>query len=111
MSEKEPALARASRYHREADELRARADAQADDQKRADLLEISEAYERLADRFERAANEPPPTADHYRRMAVQARRAAERVKTPAVRMHLLGLARNFDQLAEAAESGLTAPTQ
>jgi hypothetical protein len=52
MSEREPPRDRATRYRREASELRARALATADPEERADLLAIAAAFERLADRLD-----------------------------------------------------------
>jgi uncharacterized protein Yka (UPF0111/DUF47 family) len=53
MSEKGVVLVRASLYRREARKLREQATAEADDTKRAELLEVSDACERVADRLER----------------------------------------------------------
>jgi hypothetical protein len=57
MSEKDPLRVRAARFRREAREIRARATAEADDRKRAQLLEVGEACERIAERLEQTAAE------------------------------------------------------
>jgi hypothetical protein len=46
----------------------------------------------------------PQPAEYYRRKAAQARQAAESVTTPAIKARLLGLARDFDQQADALEA-------
>ncbi len=53
MSEKGAVLIRASLYRREARKLREQAIIEADDRRRAELLEVSDACERVADRLER----------------------------------------------------------
>ncbi len=53
MSEKGAVLVRAALYRQEARKLREQATAEADDHKRAELLEVSEACERVAERLER----------------------------------------------------------
>jgi hypothetical protein len=47
---------------------------------------------------------PPLPADYYRRKAAEAHKAAEGVTTRAIKARLLDLARDFDRLADAAES-------
>ena len=53
-------------------------------------------------------NTPPQSAEYYRHKAAEARRAAEGVTTRAVRERLLGLASDFDRLAETAERAVRA---
>jgi hypothetical protein len=47
---------------------------------------------------------PTLPAQYYRRKAAEARRAAEGVTTRAIKERLDGLARDFDRLADAADS-------
>ena len=47
-------------------------------------------------------------ARYYRQKAAEARRAAEGVTTRAIKERLHGLARDFDRLADAADSGALA---
>jgi len=46
---------------------------------------------------------PTLPAEHYRRKAAEARQTAEGVTMRAVKERLLGLARDFDRLADAAD--------
>ena len=68
---------------------------------RSSHLPSSPATLRLVDQFR---EKPPLPARHYRQKAAEARRAAEGVTTPAIKARLDVLARDFDRLAEAAES-------
>ena len=52
---------------------------------------------------------PPLPARHYGRKAAEARRTAEGVTTQTVRAQLHGLARNFERLADAADSAAQTP--
>jgi len=52
---------------------------------------------------------PTLPAKYYRRKAAEARRAAEGVTTRAVKARLLGLARDFDRPADAADSAAQTP--
>ena len=52
---------------------------------------------------------PSLPARFYRQKATEARRAAEGVTTPAVKKRLEGLAREFDRLADAADSAPQMP--
>ena len=61
---------------------------------------------RLVDQFR---EKPPLPARHYRQKAVEARRSAEGVTTPAIKARLDVLARDFDRLAEAADSAAQTP--
>jgi hypothetical protein len=54
--------------------------------------------------MEQSEDTPTLPARYYRRKAPEARRAAEGVTTRAVKARLLGLARDFDRLADAADS-------
>ncbi len=61
----------------------------------------------------RAVDQPVETpalpARYYRQKAAEARRAAEKVTTRAVKARLLGLAHDFDRLADAADSAAQTP--
>jgi hypothetical protein len=48
-------------------------------------------------------------ARYYRQKAAEARRAAEGVTTRAIKERLEGLARDFDRLADAADSAVQTP--
>ena len=52
---------------------------------------------------------PTLPASYYRQKAAEARRAAEGVTTRAIKDRLDGLARDFDRLADAAESAAQTP--
>ncbi len=52
---------------------------------------------------------PTLPARYYRRKAAEARRAAEGVTTQAVKARLHGLVRDFDRLADAADSAAQTP--
>jgi hypothetical protein len=52
---------------------------------------------------------PTLPARYYRQKAAEARRAAEEVTTRAVKARLLGLAHEFDRLADAADSAAQTP--
>jgi pyruvate-formate lyase len=54
-SEADTVEQRAARYRRDARAIRARATAETDDRRRAELLEVSDACDRVADRLERTA--------------------------------------------------------
>jgi hypothetical protein len=52
---------------------------------------------------------PTLPARYYRQKAAEARRAAEGVTTRAIKERLDGLARDFDRLADAADSAAQTP--
>ncbi len=52
---------------------------------------------------------PTLPARYYRQKAAEARRAAEGVTTRAIKERLDGLARDFDRLADAADSAEQTP--
>lgn len=57
------------------------------------------------------ADTAPLPAEHYRREAAKARKAAESVTTRAIKARLLDLARDFDRKAEEAESVARQPAR
>ena len=61
----------------------------------------------------RLMDKPPDTptlpARYYRQKAAEARRAAEGVTTRAIKERLVGLARDFDRLADTADSAAQTP--
>jgi hypothetical protein len=59
--------------------------------------------------MDQAEDAPTLPARYYRRKAAETRRAAECVTTRAIKERLHGLARDFDRLADAAESAAQTP--